>query len=123
MSSTHTILVADDEVDLCKTLERVLAKEGYRVLTAHEGEKALALLKEEGIHLLLLDLKMPGLGGLEVLQRVRKDYPSLAVVIMTAYGSLASAREAMQLGAVDYLTKPFDLNVVRAVVKEALSGG
>ena len=116
------ILVADDEADLCNVLKKTLTKEGYQVLTANTGRRVLTLLKKERIRLLLLDLKMPGMGGIEVLRKLRKNNPTLSVVILTAHGSLSSAREAMELGAVDYLTKPFDLSVVKTVVREALSG-
>lgn len=123
MSSFPLVLIADDEPELCNVLKKTLIKEGYQVLTANTGTRALALLKKEKIRLLLLDLKMPRMSGLEVLKKIRmaqKGQPSVPVVILTAYGSLSSAREAMKLGAVDYLTKPFDLNVVKAVVREAL---
>ena len=119
-----TILVADDEEALCRVLKKVLAKEGYRVLLAPNGRRALALLKREEVHVVLLDLKMPGIGGLEILKRIRAlKKGSPAVVILTAYASLSSAREAMELGAVDYLTKPFDLMDVKKVIREALGEG
>lgn len=117
------ILIVDDEPELCKVLKKVLEKEGYRVLTATKGQKALSLLKKEKIHLLLLDLKMPDIGGLELLKRIRgkgKIKNPVPAVILTAYGSLSSAREAMELGAVDYLTKPFDLDEVKSIVREVL---
>lgn len=117
------ILVVDDEPELCHVLQKVLKKEGYRVLTATTGQKAIELLKKEKVHLLLLDLKMPDIGGLELLKKIRgegKKKNRVPTVILTAYGSLSSAREAMALGAVDYLTKPFDLDEVKSVVKEVL---
>ncbi|MBI2336694.1 MAG: response regulator [Deltaproteobacteria bacterium] len=116
------ILIADDEPELCDVLKKVLCKEGYRVLTATTGEKALALLKKERVRLLLLDLKMPGINGLEVLKEIHQGFtkPAPQVVILTAHSGLSSAREAMELGATDYLTKPFDLDEVKAVVKEVL---
>ena len=125
LPSLPHILIVDDEPELCDVLKKVLCKEGYRVLTATTGEKALALLKKEAIQLLLLDLKMPGMDGLEVLKKIHQGFtkPAPQVVILTAHSSLSSAREAMELGAIDYLTKPFDLDEVKAVVKEALSEG
>ena len=129
--SPPLVLVADDEVELCNVLKKTLLKEGYRVVTANTGRQVLALLKKEPIQLLLLDLKMPGMDGLETLRKIRsaehlkkgrglQNSPTIPVVILTAHGSLSSARAAMELGAVDYVTKPFDLNVVKAVVREAL---
>lgn len=123
MPQASQILIVDDEPELCKVLQKALKKEGYQVLIATTGRKALSLLKKEKVHLLLLDLKMPTLGGLELLKKIRgkgKKKNRVPAVILTAYGSLSSAREAMALGAVDYLTKPFDLDVVKSVVKEAL---
>lgn len=123
MPCASQILIVDDEPELCKVLKKVLTKEGYRVLTATTERKALSLLKKEKIHLLLLDLNMPGIGGLEVLQKIRgkgKKKNLVPTVILTAYASLFSAREAMELGAVDYITKPFDLNEVKSVIKEVL---
>ena len=123
MPKEYTILIADDEVELCHILKKVLDKAGYNTLTATGGQQALELLQSEKIDLLILDLKMPGLDGIGVLtelsKRALKSSPK--VVVVTAHGSLSSAREAMSLGAVDYMTKPFDLEVVKAVVREALS--
>lgn len=122
MPDESTILVVDDEAELCDILKKVLTKEGYHTLTARTGKRALTLLKQEDVRLILLDLKMPGMDGLEILGKIKKmkDRPTPVVVILTAHGSLSSAREAMQLGAVDYITKPFDLDMIKAVVKEAL---
>lgn len=115
------ILVVDDEPDLCKTLKKVLGKEGYQVLTATSGLEALKIMKREKIDLLLVDLKMPGIDGIEVLRRSKKAKRTVPSVILTAHESLSSARESMALGAIDYLTKPFDLKEVLSVVKEALA--
>lgn len=126
MPTLSRILVIDDEPKLCDVLKRVLTKEGYHVLTATSGRQALSLFKRErNIRLILLDLKMPVIGGLDLLKKMkasgRKKTP--AVIILTAYGSLSSAREAMELGVVDYLTKPFDLGDVKHAVREALGEG
>ena len=123
MKTRLTILVVDNEPGLCNVLKKALGREGYQVLTASTGRRALTLLKKGKIDLLLLDLKMPGLGGLDILRELRKGSSKKVVpptVVLTAYGSLSSAREAMELGGGDYLTKPFDLDVVKEVVAEAL---
>ena len=126
MRKRNVILIVDDELELCKVLQKTLKKEGYHVLIATTGQKALSLLKKEKVDLLLLDLKMPLISGLELLKKIRKTVPegkkksTIPAVILTAYGSLSSAQEAMSLGAVEYLTKPFDLKEVITVVKEAL---
>lgn len=126
MPAAATILVVDDELGLCNVLKKMLAKAGYRVLIATSSCRALSLLKKErDIRLILLDLKMPGIDGLDLLERMKKSWGRRkipAVIILTAYGSLSSAREAMGLGAVDYLTKPFDLEDVKVAVEEALDG-
>lgn len=120
MGVLRTILVVDDEPELCRVLKKTLSREGYRVLTATSGLVALKVIKKEKVNLLLVDLKMPGMDGLEFLKRVKKGRPKIPAIILTAYGSLSSAREAMGLGVCDYLTKPFDLKEVITMVKEAL---
>ena len=121
--SPKTILVVDDEVEIGRVLKKVLTLEGYRILVTTSGQSALSLLRKEQVNLILLDLKMPRMGGLEVLKKVRaqKRKGGIPVVMLTAYGSVSSAREAMTLGAVDYLTKPFDLDAVKSAVREALA--
>jgi CheY-like chemotaxis protein len=125
MAAERTILVVDDEPSLCRVLQRVLAQEGYEVLTATSGEEALRIFEKQPIHFILLDLKMPGMGGLEFLKRICGKEPrvSLPVVIMTGYGDLATAREAMSLGVVEYLTKPFDLKELKSIVFTTLGSG
>lgn len=120
MTRLPTILIVDDEVALCKVLQKTLAREGYSCLIAKDGLEALKIIKKQKINLILLDLQMPYMNGLEFLQKATKINKLPPTIILTAYGSLSSAREAMQLGATDYLTKPFDLNEVVRVVKENL---
>lgn len=125
MSAKRTILVIDDEQKLCRILQKVLTQEGYEVLTATSGEEGLRIFEKQQIHFILLDLKMPGMDGLEVLKRIcgKNRQVSLPVVIMTAYAGLSSAREAMSLGAVEYLTKPFDLRELKSIVFTTLGTG
>jgi CheY-like chemotaxis protein len=116
------ILVADDEPALLNILKKHLSKKGYSVLTAGNGLEVLTLLESKEVQLIILDLNMPRMGGLNLLRKIRqlKGAPQLPVVILTAYVSPSSAREAMQLGAIEYLTKPFDLVQLTSVVREAL---
>jgi len=101
------ILVVDDEEGLREFLSQALLGAGHVVETACDGEEALALLAKQGFDLVLTDLKMPGVDGLEVLRRVRADQPETEVVVLTAHGSVETAVEAMRLGAFDFLQKPF----------------
>jgi YesN/AraC family two-component response regulator len=90
------------------------------VLTAANGVEAISLGRENRLDLALLDLKMPGMDGIEVFQKLRKVKKDIGVIILTGYGTLKTAKQAMRLGAYDYLTKPFDLGLVKSVIREAL---
>jgi len=100
------LLVVDDEEGLRSFLAEALARDGHTVLTAADGKEASALLDREAFDLVLTDLKMPGLGGMEVLQKVRTEQPDAEVIVLTAHGSIENAVAAMRAGAYDYLTKP-----------------
>lgn len=115
------ILIIDDEKDTCDIIGEIMIDEGYQVFTALSGQSALRIVKKNRPDLILLDIKMPKMDGVEVLRRVKKIDKDVVVVMMTAYGALDTAKEAMRLGANDYVTKPFDVNFIKAVVKEALS--
>jgi DNA-binding NtrC family response regulator len=114
------ILVIDDEKLIRWTLNDVLGKEGYQVITAETGESGLKFVEDEGPDLILLDLRLPGIGGMEVLERVKKIEPEALVIILTAHGTVESAVEAMRKGAHDYLNKPFDVEETKLVVRKAL---
>jgi len=102
------ILVVDDELIVRDSLKEWLAEEGFTVDMAESGPQALQLLAENSYHLMLTDIKMPGMDGVEVLQKAKADFPDLTVVMMTAYATVETAVEAMKIGALDYLVKPFD---------------
>ena len=118
----HSILVVDDEVEICDLLQSFLAQEGYHVFTATNGVEAISLGKQNELDLALLDIKMPGMDGIEVFRKLKKVRKDMGVIILTGYGTLGTAKEAMRLGAYDYLTKPFDLGLVKNVIQEALEG-
>jgi DNA-binding response OmpR family regulator len=103
------VLVVDDEPDAVELLREFLAGKGYEVLTASNGEEALQKVKEERPHLILLDVRMPKVNGLEVLKRVREIDKEVGVIMVTAVNEEETGREALQLGAFDYITKPLDL--------------
>ncbi len=101
------ILIVDDEKDILRALEFILSRDGYTVTTASRGEEALEKIKKEEFDLVLTDLRMEGIDGIEVLRRVKELNPLTMVVIMTAYGTVESAVTAMKMGASDYIMKPF----------------
>ncbi len=114
------ILVIDDEQNIRKMLIRVLSPEGFIVKEADNGSEALKKLQEENYSLILLDLKMPGLNGIETLKKIRENDLNLPVIMMSAYGSISEAVEAMKLGALDYLIKPFDIEELKIIIKRAI---
>ncbi len=113
------ILVVDDEEALCQLFTERLTLEGFKVATARNGCEALALVEWEPPDLIVLDLVMPEMEGMEVLRRIREQGGDLKVVVLTAYGTAWQAREAMALGVREFLGKPFDLDrLLRLVVEE-----
>jgi DNA-binding NtrC family response regulator len=108
MANKISILIVDDELVIRESLHGWLKKSGYRVDTAEGGSAALAMLEKTPYDLLFLDIMMPVMSGLEVLEVVKEDYPQTLVVMITAYGSVETAVQAMKRGAIDYLMKPFD---------------
>ncbi|MES1185970.1 MAG: sigma-54 dependent transcriptional regulator [Myxococcales bacterium] len=114
------ILVVDDEPNLRRVLSAQLERDGYDVHTAEDGEQALGILKEHHIDLVITDLRMPRIDGMELLRRAQKIDAELPVVMITAHGTVDNAVEALKTGAFDYLTKPFDQVEVRTIVAKAL---
>ena len=117
---TAKILVVDDEEIVCLSCLRILTEEGYEVHTRLSGQEGLSLLAEEPFDLAIIDLKMPGMDGMELLQAIKRDHPHLSVIMITGYSTVESAVEAMKSGACDYLPKPFTPNQVEIIVKKAL---
>lgn len=113
MERGKRILIVDDEKNIRLTLSHALEPLGIETKTAANDEEALAMLERGEFDLMLLDLKMPGMGGMEVLQRVREIRPEIRVIIITAFGTIESAVEAMKLGAVEFLQKPFAPKEIR----------
>lgn len=118
MADQGTILVVDDEIGPRESL-RMILKPLFRVYQASSGWEALDLIKEKDIDLVTLDLKMPGLSGIEVLREIKKVKSDVEVVIVTGYGTLANAIEAIRYGAVDFITKPFNVAEIIAVVSKS----
>lgn len=120
MTTPARILIVDDEVNIRGALVTLLEKKGYQVRGAGTGEEALEQLAAAAADLVLTDLKMPGIGGIEFMRRLKTKWPDTEVVVMTAYGSIDTAVEAMRCGAYDYLTKPIDRERFPVVVEKAL---
>jgi DNA-binding NtrC family response regulator len=119
----HKILVVDDEHLIRWSLEQNLKKQGYEVLTAGSGEDALRLVREEAPDLVLLDIQLPGINGLEVLEKIKDQDDEIIVIMVTALGVLETAVKAMRSGAYDYLNKPFNLDELAIVIRKALETG
>lgn len=119
MQKKNKILVVDDEQGILDFFKKALGKE-YQVSTVLNGLEAIKLVKEEKPNLAILDIKMPGMDGIETLKQIRWLNKKIIVIMLTAYGTLDSAKEALKLGAHDYITKPFKLDYIREVVKESL---
>jgi DNA-binding NtrC family response regulator len=119
MSSTK-ILIVDDELIMRESLAGWLERDGYAVQTAPSGEDALEKLKETRFDILLVDIKMEGISGLDVLRHVKENDPDVAVVMITAYGSIPTAIEAMKRGAYDYMLKPFDPNELGVLIEKII---
>ena len=114
------ILIVDDESNIRLGLNKCLAKEGYYIEEASNGEEALQLIYNKKYDLILMDVQMPELNGFDVLKRIRKFGNSTRVIMMTAFGTVEMAVDSMKIGAVDFLSKPFTISKVRDVVKEVL---
>lgn len=120
MKDKPKILVIDDDKDVGYIFKKALAMEGYSVLTALDGVSGLRIVKEKKPDIVLLDLKMSKMNGIEVLRRIKKIDENIVVIIITGYGTMDTARTAMKFGAFDYITKPIDLEHVNAVIKDGL---
>ena len=116
----YKILVIDDDTSLRRVLEYNLLEEGYEVVAAETGGEGLILFKEQQPDLVITDLKMPGISGFEVLSSIKERSPQTPVIVITAFGAVETAVEAMKLGAYDYITKPFNRDALRLTVRKAV---
>ena len=116
----ETILIVDDEPAILNTLSSILEDEGYQVIVAKSGLEALKVVRSESPDLVILDIWMPEMDGLETLKRLRAQFPGILVVMMSGHGSIETAVKTTKLGAYDYLEKPLDLEKVTILVRNAL---
>ena len=119
MKKEVTILVVDDEPMMRELLGKILDREGYRVLMAEDGVAALAVLEKEDVAIVLSDLKMPRMGGLDLLKKVKSEHPGVGMVMMTSFGDTYTVKDALLLGADEYITKPFKNHEISLVVERA----
>lgn len=115
-----TILVVEDEENVRNLYTTVLGEEGHKVFTASNGTEAIEKVEKEVFDLLILDLKMPDIHGIEILKRIKKKLEGVSVIIVTAYPSLESSIEAIKLGIYDYIIKPFGTKQLKLVLKRAV---
>jgi two-component system NtrC family response regulator/two-component system response regulator HydG len=120
MSHLGRIVVIDDEVNAATALETLLREDGYEVASAHDARAGLALLEQTDADVVLTDLRMPGMDGIELLARIKEIRPQTMVLLMTAYGTVKTAVRAMKMGAEDYLGKPIDVEQLEVVLKKVL---
>jgi len=120
MAEAATLLVADDDPGVRESLERTLTREGYRVVLASDGRAALERLQGGGVDLVLTDLKMPGLTGIELLRAAKAIAPDVDVILLTAFGTVEEAVKAMKDGAYDFITKPFQRAQILRLIRQAL---
>jgi nitrogen regulation protein NR(I) len=113
------VLIVDDELNIRRVLAAMLAREGYEVTAAADGEQALAVLQKTPVHVVVTDLIMPRLGGMELLGRVGAEFPDVPVIVITAHGTVDSAVQALKAGAFDYITKPFEQEELKKVIAKA----
>jgi two-component system NtrC family response regulator len=120
LSPMETILIVDDEKNYLVVLEALLSPEGYEIMTADNARAALRLIEESDLDLILTDMKMPGMNGMELLEHCKRIKPEVPVIMMTAYGTIEMAVEAMKKHAYDYITKPFQNEELKVTIQKAL---
>ncbi len=120
-TDSPVILVVDDEEGLREGLSGLLEDEGYRVLCASTGEQAFEIVRQTHVDLVLTDMKMPGMNGIELLKKVRAIRQEIGVIILTGFGEIESYIEAMNFGAMEYVSKPFKVNELKFIVQKILN--
>ena len=115
------MMLVDDEERFLSTTQKLLSRKGYDVLTASSGTDALEILRTHNIHVVILDVKMPGMDGIETLNAIKRNYPLVEVIMLTGHGTIDSAVEGLKFGATDYLTKPTDVQDLIEKAEEAFS--
>ncbi|MEA2031754.1 MAG: response regulator [candidate division Zixibacteria bacterium] len=117
MKSRVSILVVDDEEVLRSLLQKILSREGYQIKCAENGMVAMEMLEEEPYNIVISDMKMPEMDGFELLKKIKDKYPDIGVIIMTGFGDSYTVKDALLLGADEYITKPFQSYEISLVVE------
>lgn len=115
------VLIVDDQYGIRLLLSEIFTKDGYQTFQAANGKAAIEIVKSESLDIVLLDMKLPGMDGLEILKHIKKIDNQMKVVMMTAYGELDMLEEAKSYGVINHFTKPFDIDELRNAVKEVLT--
>ncbi len=113
------LMLVDDEERFLSTTKKLLAKKGYDVLTATGGAQALEILKQKNIHVIILDVKMPGMDGIETLKEIKHQFPLVEVIMLTGHATVESAIDGLKSGATDYLMKPTEIDDLLQKAQEA----
>lgn len=121
MNEKRKVFVVDDEKNICENVSKILSKEKYEVVQAQSRDEALAKIEKNRYDLVVLDLKIPGVQGMELLRAVKEKQPETRVIIITGYASIENAKESARLGIVDYLQKPFTPDEIRNAAENALT--
>jgi len=116
----NRILVVDDNINMCITLQDILLDDGYDVLISDNGQEALILIDKNEPHLIITDMRMPNIDGLELLQIVKDRNPNIEIIIMTALGEVDSYLKAMKIGAFEYITKPINPKMLKSIIAKIL---
>lgn len=117
------ILIVDDEANMCSIIQDILSEEGYQVMVAENGSEALQVVRKITPDLIITDINMPCMGGLELLREVKSLHTDVQFIIMTAFGELETYLNAMSNGAFDYITKPLNIEMLKIMVAKVLGQG
>nr|MBF0221706.1 sigma-54-dependent Fis family transcriptional regulator [Desulfobulbaceae bacterium] len=120
MEKTVTVLIVDDEVSIVESLTGIVSDEGYAALSAHSGEEALTIIEQEQVDIVLMDIWMPGLDGIETLERIKESHPHLPVIMISGHGNIDTAVQATKLGAFDFIEKPPSYDKIVLSLKNAM---
>jgi DNA-binding NtrC family response regulator len=120
MTTKATILIVDDDPEMCRLLAEILNKEGYRTKSVSTGKEALGLIEKQSFDLVISDIRMPDVNGIDILKYVKQNSPDTVILMITAFGGIESAISAMKQGAYDYISKPFRIDEIKILVKRAL---